>query len=109
MAEKRFKTFAEFFPFYLGEHAVPLCRHLHFIGTTAHLAFLATAIVTMNPWLALASPLCAYSFAWFAHFVVEKNRPATFTYPLWSLMGDHKMWAMMVTGKLWTQRLEPVR
>lgn len=109
MTAKRYATFQEFYPFYLGEHKDPLCRQLHFVGTTLVVALAATAAITMNPWLLLALPLAGYGFAWAAHFFVEKNRPATFTYPLWSLMGDFKMWSEMLRGRLWRERLQPVR
>jgi hypothetical protein len=102
MADERIQSFDEFYPFYLGEHAVPLCRILHFIGTTLVVATTITAAVSLNPWLLLAVPVLGYGFAWVGHFVVEKNRPATFTYPLWSLMGDFVMWSEMLRGRLWT-------
>ena len=100
----RIPTYAEFWPYYLTEHSVPSCRALHFVGTTGHFAMVILAVVLMNPWLILASAVFAYGFAWFGHFVIEKNRPATFKYPLWSLISDYRMWFHMVTGKLWTGR-----
>ena len=102
MAEKTIKSFKEFYPYYLGEHRLPACRILHFMGTTAVVATLATAAVTMNPFLLIPLPILGYGPAWVSHFFIEKNRPATFTYPLWSLFGDFKMWGQMLTGKLWT-------
>ena len=96
----RIPTFAEFWPFYLSQHTNPLNRRLHFAGTTGTNLALLWAIVSMNPWLLLLAPLSGYGFAWVGHFIIEKNRPATFTYPLWSLAGDYKMYALTLTGKL---------
>jgi hypothetical protein len=101
---ERIQTYAAFWPFYLGEHSDPRCRALHFIGTTGHLALVGVALVTLNPLWLLASAISGYGFAWPAHFLIEKNRPATFKYPLWSLLSDYRMWLHMVTGKLWTGR-----
>ena len=98
----RIPTYAEFWPYYLNEHSVPSCRVLHFIGTSGHFAMVAVAVATMNPWWLLASAFFAYGFAWFGHFVIEKNRPATFTHPLWSLVSDYQMWGHMLMGKLWS-------
>ncbi|MDP2344590.1 MAG: DUF962 domain-containing protein [Deltaproteobacteria bacterium] len=102
MSKKRIPTFAAFWPFYLSQHAVPLCRHLHFVGTVAILSNAVYAAVTMQPLFLLLTPLLGYGPAWFAHFIIEKNRPATFTYPVWSLLGDFKMFGGMLTGKYWT-------
>lgn len=93
-------TFEEFWPFYLGEHRDPLSRRLHFIGTSLAIGCVATSVATFNPWPLAAAPVCGYGFAWAGHFLVEKNRPATFTYPLWSLRGDFKMLGMALRGKL---------
>ena len=96
---KEYLTFEEFWPFYVGEHSKPPTRLLHFIGTSCLFPILYFAI-TINYWFGLALPVIGYGFAWFAHFKVEHNRPATFTYPLWSLIADFKMWAMMLTGRM---------
>jgi hypothetical protein len=99
MAE-RITTLREFWPFYVGEHQQPLNRTLHFIGSTLVLAVLATAIASGRPlWLA-AAPLCGYGFAWVGHFFVEKNRPATFKYPLFSLLCDWVMYVKILTGRM---------
>ena len=102
MATERIQTFAAFWPYYLGEHKSPLCRHLHFLGTTLAVSQLVLAIVTLTPLFLLGALLSGYFWAWIGHFFVEKNRPATFTYPLWSLAADFKMWALMLRGKLWS-------
>lgn len=87
----RFSTFRDFYPFYLSEHANPTCRRLHFIGSTLVLLVVAVAIVERDArWLWLA-PIAGYGFAWVGHFFFEKNRPATFSHPLYSFVGD---WAM---------------
>jgi len=97
---ERYKTFEAFWPFYLGEHGLPLTRTLHFIGTTIAFLMILSAVVTLS-WQPLIGALVSgYSWAWVSHFFVEKNRPATFTYPGFSFIADWKMWAFMATGKL---------
>jgi hypothetical protein len=76
-----YTTFAEFWPFYLREHSKPRTRALHYVGTSLVVALALAALVTANWWLLVALPIAGYFFAWIAHFGVEKNRPATFTYP----------------------------
>ena len=100
MSERRFASFREFYPFYLSEHRNPTCRRLHFAGSTLVLVVVAAAIATGNAWLLLAAPLAGYGFAWVGHFAFEKNRPATFTYPAWSLMGDWVMYWQLLTGRI---------
>lgn len=95
----RFTSFTEFYPYYLQEHAQPLCRSLHYVGTTLTFCLLAVALFNNPLWLA-GIPLAGYGFAWVAHFFIEKNRPATFTYPWWSLKGDYKMYFSWLTGRL---------
>ena len=88
---KRYTSFREFYPFYLSEHANRTCRRLHFVGSLLVLAIIFLAMATADArWLWLA-PIAGYGFAWAGHFFFEKNRPATFTHPLYSLIGD---WAM---------------
>ncbi|MEM7360472.1 MAG: DUF962 domain-containing protein [Pseudomonadota bacterium] len=98
-----YKTFKEFYPFYLSQHDDAVCRRLHFIGSWIVLAILAAAIVSANYWLLLGLPIAGYGFAWVGHFVYEKNKPATFTYPFYSLMGDWVMFWEILTGKLSTK------
>ena len=92
--------YADFFPYYLQEHAKPTTRALHYVGTTLTFGFLAGAIATGNAWWLLGMPLAGYFFAWVGHFGVEKNRPATFTYPLWSLISDYRMYFLWLGGRL---------
>ncbi|HVO32167.1 MAG TPA: DUF962 domain-containing protein [bacterium] len=99
-AERAYKTFQEFWPFYLGEHSKPITRAFHFVGTSIALFDILGAVVLRDPRYLLAAPVSAYGMAWISHFFLEKNRPATFTYPLWSLMGDFKMLGFMATGKI---------
>ena len=95
-----YTTFAEFWPFYLREHSKPRTRALHYVGTSLVVALALAALVTANWWLLVALPIAGYFFAWIAHFGVENNRPATFTYPAWSLKADFKMWWLWLTGRL---------
>ena len=91
--------YGDFWPHYLREHARPTTRRIHYIGTALTFVFLALAIHSGGWWWALI-PLAGYGFAWAAHFGVEKNRPATFTYPLWSLASDYRMFFLWLTGRL---------
>lgn len=139
---ERISSYAAFWPYYLTEHANPVNRRLHFVGTSCFLALVVAAFVT-NPgrvgaalvgvlfvgalswrtesrraaWLAMflsvlmlvmadgrlaAGVVCAYAFAWVGHFRVEHNRPATFTYPLWSLGSDFRLYGRMLRGQFWS-------
>ena len=96
----RYTSFAEFYSFYLSEHSKPVTRRLHFIGSSLSLACLVLLMLTGDLLWFLAALLCGYGFAWFAHFVFEKNRPATFQQPLYSFMGDWKMFWQILTGQM---------
>ena len=95
----RYQSFAAFYPFYIGEHQNATSRRLHVVGAGLSLACLVTGLLTLDWRFLIAAPLCGYAFAWVGHAFFEKNRPATFTYPLWSLMGDFRMAFEVVTGK----------
>ena len=97
---RAFRTFGEFYPFYLSEHAHPTCRRLHFVGSTLVLAFIVAALLTRSAWWLLGAVFAGYGFAWIGHFVFEKNRPATFKHPLYSLIGDWAMFRDMLTGRI---------
>ncbi len=98
MAE-RYRTFREFYPYYLTEHVNPVSRRLHVVGTTLVVGCFGAAVATLNPWFLLAALFIGYGFAWVGHFFFEKNRPATFKYPRFSLMGDFRLWFETVTGQ----------
>ncbi|WP_298193722.1 DUF962 domain-containing protein [Metallibacterium sp.] len=96
----RFSSFAEFYPFYLGEHRNSACRRLHFIGSCIVLLLLLIALLTRDAWWLLLLPVVGYGFAWVGHFFFEKNRPATFQHPWYSLIGDWRMFADVLRGKV---------
>lgn len=100
MAEEQKMTFAEFWPYYLAEHSRPVTRALHLLATLAWMTLLVVAIVARTWWLLLLMPVAAYGLAWFSHFFLERNRPATFKHPLYSLLADHKMALYMVSGRM---------
>ena len=98
--EQRFTSFADFYPYYLSEHAHPVSRRLHFVGTTIAALLLTLAISAQMPFLVPLALVQGYAFAWVGHFFFEKNKPATFRYPRYSLMGDWRMWFDMIKGKI---------
>ena len=106
MPEGKIQSFAEFWPFYLGEHRDPRNRRLHYIGTFLVIVALLIALLMQTYLLLLVVPLLGYGFAWFGHFIVEKNRPATFTYPVWSLLADFKMFFYAVVGRMPAQMVK---
>lgn len=101
--ETRFESFEDFWPFYLGEHRHPLNRRLHVVGTTLALGTLI-GLCLVGLWYLIGLVLViGYAFAWVGHFLIEKNRPATFSYPLYSFIGDFKMWGLACSGRLGTE------
>jgi len=93
-------SFAAFWPYYLREHARPQTRQLHYIGTALTLPCWALLAATLNPWWLLAAAVTGYGFAWTGHFFIEKNRPATFRHPLYSLVSDYRMFFLWISGRL---------
>lgn len=96
----RYSTFAEFWPFYVEEHSDPRNRRLHFIGTMLAVAALALAVATGQFIFLVLVPIVGYGFAWFGHLYLQKNTPATFRYPVYSLRGDAQMFGLMLVGKM---------
>ena len=96
----RYASFSEFYPFYLHEHSQAATRRLHFVGSSLSLVCLILLVLSGDLWWLLAGLFCGYGFAWFAHFAVEKNRPATFRQPIYSFMGDWKMFWQILTGQM---------
>ena len=96
----RYGSFRDFWPHYLREHSRPATRRLHYAGTGLVLLIAAAAAATRDWRLLLALPPAGYGFAWFSHALVERNRPATFTHPLWSLAADFRMGWLWATGRL---------
>lgn len=95
-----FKSFAEFYPFYLSQHQNQICRRLHFVGSSLGLLGLGAALVTGKKRYVAAGIVAGYGCAWVGHFFFEHNKPATFQYPVYSFMGDWVMYKEMVTGKI---------
>ncbi|MDX1281694.1 DUF962 domain-containing protein [Shewanella colwelliana] len=96
---KTYKQFSTFYPFYLSQHQHPVCRALHYVGSLLVLLLLLAAMILGNGYLLLAAPIVGYGCAWVGHFVFEKNRPATFQYPLYSLLADWVMLFQWLTGR----------
>ena len=99
-SDRPIATFEEFWPFYVGQHSKEGTRALHFAGTTAGLAWLLAAAAFRRPHFLLHALVSSYGLAWIGHFFVEKNRPATFTYPLWSLAANFRMYGLMWQRKM---------
>lgn len=95
-----FNSFAEFYPYYLSEHGHPVSRRLHFMGTTLVIALAIWVAISGHLWGLLLLPVAGYGFAWVGHFFFEKNRPATFQYPLYSLAGDFVMFKDILTRRI---------
>ena len=93
-------NYTEFWDFYVLEHSKPMTRVLHFIGTSLSIVLLIWLVATGRWYSFPLFLVVGYGFAWFAHFVVEKNKPASFKYPLWSFASDFKMMWYMITGRM---------
>lgn len=100
MSSQRYQSLKEFYPYYLTEHSDPVCRTLHYIGTSLFIATVVWTIIDPVWWKFVLMPVLGYGFAWAGHFIFEKNKPATFQYPLWSLASDFIMLFHFVTGQV---------
>ena len=97
---ERIRRYRAFWPYYVAEHSRSGTRRLHFVGTTGAVALVLAAGLAGEPLLLPAALVCGYLFAWLGHALIERNRPATFTYPLLSLVGDFHMWGLMWLGRM---------
>lgn len=97
---RSFGSFRDFYPFYLQEHSNRTSRRLHFVGTVLFVSQWILALSSLNPWLWLTGPVTGYAFAWVGHFFFERNRPATFQHPVYSLIGDFAMARDIVLGRI---------
>jgi hypothetical protein len=97
--DTKYNSLKEFYPYYLSEHQNPTSRKLHFVGTTLLFLILAAAIYLSNYWLLILIPVVGYGFAWVGHFFFEKNKPATFKYPFYSLASDFILFFDLLKGK----------
>ena len=100
MPGTRYKSMTEFYPFYLSQHSDKTCRRLHFVGTSLALAITIFALLTGRFWLIAVALVQGYAWAWIGHFFFEHNRPATFTHPFYSFLGDWRMWSDIIRGRL---------
>lgn len=100
MNEPEYRTFRDFYPFYLSEHSNRVTRRLHFLGTTLVVTLVVTAVAIQIWWLIAVAFVQVYAFAWIGHFFFEKNEPATFKHPWYSFLADWRMWFEMLTGKI---------
>lgn len=98
--DEKFASYREFWPFYLREHATPLNRYLHFIGTALGIFLMLEGVSRPSFFHIIFALLVGYGFAWLGHGLVERNRPATFAYPVWSFLADLHMLALFVSGRL---------
>ena len=98
--EERLPNFEAFWPYYMGEHSLPETRRLHYVGTCSAMGLVLLSAIVGPGWLAFFAVFMGYGPAWVSHFFIEKNRPATFKYPLWSLFADFKMLWLAARGRL---------
>ncbi len=97
---ERYQTYRDFWPHYLREHARPETRVLHYAGSVLAIGLLLLALATRTWWALILVPVSGYFFAWISHAFIERNKPATFTHPLWSLISDYRMLWARITGSL---------
>jgi hypothetical protein len=100
MPNARYNSFADFYPFYLSEHRTAACRRLHFVGTATVIGLFVTGVLLTKWWLLAFTPIAGYGFAWLGHFVFERNRPATFAHPWYSLIADFAMFRDILVGRI---------
>ncbi|MCZ8342088.1 MAG: DUF962 domain-containing protein [Leptospira sp.] len=98
--DKEYNSLSEFFPFYLEEHSHPVNRALHFIGSSLALGCILSFLVTFKLYILVLALISGYFFAWIGHFLIQKNRPATFKYPFYSFVSDWIMYGKMLTGQI---------
>lgn len=100
MTTQRFESFEQFWPYYLGEHRSPVSRSLHYAGTIVSSVVVLFGVIKGIFWLVPLAIAAGYGLAWVGHFMVEGNKPATFSHPLWSLAADYKMLWLAFQGKM---------
>ncbi len=100
MSKERIGSFEDFWPYYVCEHSKKSTRTFHFVGTSLAMGTVAASVLLRKRWLLAIAPLAGYGPAWVSHFFIERNRPATFKYPAWSLMADFVMWSKMLRGTM---------
>jgi len=100
IVQSRFANFADFYTYYLGEHRNLNCRRLHFVGTALVITLVIVALGTGNARLLMFTPVAGYGFAWIGHFAFEKNRPATFSHPWYSLAADFVLFRDILAGRI---------
>ena len=97
---RRISTFQEFWPYFLSEHSKPATKRIHLVGMLLGIACCGVGVSLRNPfWILLGFGL-GYACAWYSHFFIQKNKPATFQYPLWSFVSAFKMYWLTLTRQL---------
>ncbi len=99
MAE-RFASYDVFWLDYLKDHSKPATRAMHYFGTGLAIMFLVKAVIELDPWFVLVAIVSGYLYAWLGHWLIQKNQPKTFSYPLWSLASDFRMFFLFLTQRL---------
>ena len=100
VTKTREKQQQKFYDFYLEEHQNMACRRLHFAGSSFGLLGLAKSIKTRSPKPLLKGIAAGYGCAWVGHFFFEKNKPASFKFPLQSFVSDFRMYTDVLRGNL---------
>jgi hypothetical protein len=95
-----FNTFHDFCPYYLSEHTNPTTRLMHVLGTALAMVFVVLLTWSGDLRFLAAAAVAGYGLAWIFHLAIERNRPALVHYPIWSLMGDFRMFSLACTGQL---------